>query len=136
MESLPLASSCSLDQARLEEQRARYRTVGRSGRIVSRAERQVVIAVSERVPDRLVEELVAVERECCPFFELDWQPGPRWLTVAVPAAVQAPALETIVRAIEEIVRAIEDGAATANRQLAEDSRHGLVAGDFAPHQDP
>jgi hypothetical protein len=58
-----------------------------------------VIQVDDRVADVLIEELVAVERGCCPFFDLDWQPEGRRLAVAVPGAHYEPALEALASAL-------------------------------------
>ncbi len=92
-------ASCSLDEAGLRRQLERYRIAGRDAAIAERTPRRLVIAVGDRVPGDLVEELVAVERECCPFFGLDWQPGHRRLTVSVSDAWHEPALEAMASAL-------------------------------------
>jgi len=45
------------------------------------------------------ENVLRVERECCPFFDLGFDPGTRVLTVAVDADEQVPALNAIVFAL-------------------------------------
>ena len=60
---------------------------------------RLVILVAESVAERVVAELIAVERECCPFFRLDWQPAGRCLTVGVGRADEAPALDAIRHAL-------------------------------------
>ena len=50
-------------------------------------------------PDRTVEELVAVERRCCPFFALDWDPSNRQLRVSVAKPGDEPALAAIADAL-------------------------------------
>jgi hypothetical protein len=49
---------------------------------------------------KLVDELVAIERECCPFFTLDWEPDRRRLTVSVSQAEHEPALDAIAFALD------------------------------------
>ena len=46
-----------------------------------------------------VDELVAVERECCPFFEIEWVPGTRELSFAVSRDEDSPALGAIAHAL-------------------------------------
>jgi hypothetical protein len=100
MQPLPMAlSSCSLDQASLDEQLARYRAVGEGAVWVSRGDTSIALSLSERVPDDLVRELIAVENRCCPFFTLDWEPARRRLAIAVQAPEHAGALEAIVLAL-------------------------------------
>ena len=41
------------------------------------------------------EKLIAVERECCPFYELDYNPSARHLTIVVDQAEHEPALRAI-----------------------------------------
>ena len=123
------SQSCSLDEAGLDAQLARYRAVGRGAVVLSRGERRAVIRVSGRVPDAAVDELVAVERGCCPFFELDWQPESRRFTVAVPSASHVPALEAILGALGA------DPPPAADRPL-ENPLHNLVIGATPPDHEP
>jgi hypothetical protein len=99
MDALPLAPSCALDEAGMRAQRDRYREVGASARVVERRRGRLIVDLDERVDPRLVEELLAVERECCPFFELGWQSQARRLTVAVSRAEHEPALDAIAHAL-------------------------------------
>ena len=100
MTSLPLAPpSCSLDEAALRSQLERYRVAGRDATILERGPRRLIIAISDQVADGVVDELVAVERECCPFFDLDWQPAQRRLAVSVAGEWHEPALEAIASAL-------------------------------------
>lgn len=88
-------SSCALDETALAEQLDRYRAVGRDSELVARDPRRIVVEVGPAVPGTLVDELVAVERACCPFFNLDWRPLERRLTVAVREAEHEQALSAI-----------------------------------------
>jgi quercetin dioxygenase-like cupin family protein len=100
LDSLPaVPSSCSLDQIGLRALRERYRAAGAGATIVEWSARRIVIRVADEVVDKLVQEAVAVERACCPFFELAWEPGQRRLTVAVLRAEEEPALDAIAHAL-------------------------------------
>jgi hypothetical protein len=97
MTSLPMA--CSLDEAALRSQLERYRTAGQDATIIERGPRRLIIGIGDQVPAGVVDELVAVERECCPFFGLDWEPAERRLTVSLPDSWHEPALEAIASAL-------------------------------------
>jgi hypothetical protein len=99
MEPLPMAPSCALDEAGLRLQLERYRRAGEGARLVESTPRRLVVELDERVDGRLIEEAVAVERECCPFFALEWEPARLRLTVAVSHAEHGPALEAIAFAL-------------------------------------
>jgi hypothetical protein len=47
----------------------------------------------------VVKELVAVERRCCPFFDLSWEPEERLLSISVSRADDEPALDAIAYAL-------------------------------------
>jgi hypothetical protein len=47
-----------------------------------------------------VDELVAVERECCPFFMIRWEPEPRRFSIAVRRPEEEPALEAVAYALD------------------------------------
>jgi hypothetical protein len=108
MEPLPMAPSCSLDEDGLRRQLQRYREAGRGARALAIDSRSLLVELREGAPSELVEELIAVERECCPFFTLDWQPERRRLAVAVSTSEHEPALEAIAFAL-----GLERGAAPA-----------------------
>jgi hypothetical protein len=99
MEPLPMAPSCALDEAGLRLQLERYRRAGRGALLIEQTERRFVVELSEHVDGKLVEEAVAIERECCPFFALDWQPVRRRLTVSVSHVEHEPALDAIAFAL-------------------------------------
>lgn len=99
MHSLPMAPSCALDAGELRQQLDRYRQVGRDARLVQRTSRRLLVQLDGRVKDELVERAIAIERECCPFFQLDWERHSRWLCVSVSAAEHEPALEAIAFAL-------------------------------------
>jgi hypothetical protein len=99
VESLPIAPTCALDTDGLRRQRDRYRCAGQGARLVRRTPRDVVFELDGDADLGNVEQLIAVERECCPFFAFEWDAGSRRLSVAVSAAEQEPALDAVVTAL-------------------------------------
>jgi hypothetical protein len=94
-----MAPSCALDPGGMRLQYQRYRRVGAGARIVERTPRRLVAEIDDHVDPMLVEQVLAVERKCCPFFELGWERQARRLSVSVPAAEQIPALDGIAFAL-------------------------------------
>jgi hypothetical protein len=78
----------------------RYQQAGAGARLIDRTPRSLVIDLDEQVDTQLVDETIAIERECCPFFTLDWEPERRRLTVAVSQAEHEPALDAIAFALD------------------------------------
>jgi hypothetical protein len=96
---LPIAPSCTLDAPGLSAQRERYRAAGAGATVLERGPQALVIELASGVPTELVDELVAVERECCPFFSIDWRPDARRFSIAVERREYAPALDGIAFAL-------------------------------------
>ena len=100
MEPLPLVpESCSLDDSGRREQLERYRIVGDGAGLLERDGALLALRVHKRVPDRVIERLVAVERECCPFFQISWGSSDRRLEFSVQGAGYEPALDAIAYAL-------------------------------------
>jgi hypothetical protein len=99
MEPLPMAPSCALDEDGLRLQLERYRRAGQGARLIERSQRRFVVELDERVDGQLIAEAVAVERECCPFFALDWQTARRRLIVSVSRVEHEPALDAMAFAL-------------------------------------
>ncbi|HUB73516.1 MAG TPA: hypothetical protein VL979_05725 [Solirubrobacteraceae bacterium] len=97
---LPMAPSCALDESGLRSQLERYRQVGRNARLIERTPRSLVADLDEGVDAELVMAAVAVERECCPFFAVTWEPDRRRLTISVSQAAHEPALDAIAFALD------------------------------------
>jgi hypothetical protein len=55
--------------------------------------------IDRDVDAELVAHAVAIERQCCPFFALAWEPDRRRLTVSVARAEHEPAIDAIVVAL-------------------------------------
>jgi hypothetical protein len=68
--------------------------------LVSRTERCLVVDLDRQVDMQLVDETIAIERECCPFFALDWESDRRRLTVSISQAEHEPALDAIAFALD------------------------------------
>lgn len=97
MEPLRMAAPlCSLSDPELREQLARYPSCRR---ICGSPGVERVIRVTRSVPGPLVEKLVQVERQCCPFFQLSWDGPSRYLLISVSATGQAPALDAVTYAL-------------------------------------
>jgi hypothetical protein len=99
MELLPMAPSCALDEAGLRLQLERYRRAGAGARPIERTPSRLVVDLDVHVDDELIEQALAIERECCPFFALDWEPPRRRLTVSVSHVEHEPALDAIAFAL-------------------------------------
>jgi hypothetical protein len=101
MNSLPMApADCSLDEPDLRAQLARYRGVGKGAAILEQSRQRLVIRVGAATSDVVVDELVAVERRCCPIFDLGWEPHERRLSISVPGPEHESALDAIATALE------------------------------------
>ena len=94
-----LPASCSLNEDGLGKQLERYRVAGNGARVIEQHGRRLVIRVSDESPAAVIEELVGIERGCCPFFELDWNAGERRLAVAIAREEHEPALAAIAFAL-------------------------------------
>ena len=100
MKALPtLPPSCSLDGPGQAAQAERYRRAGAAAELIESEPLRLVVRVGDEVPAGEIEELAAVERECCPFFEIDWRPSERLFAIGVGHQHEAPALDAIAYAL-------------------------------------
>ena len=97
-ESLTPLAECRLNVPELREQRDRYRRLGAHVEHVERGPGRVAVEFDPAVDTELMRHTLAVERECCPFFVLDWDEQARRLVVGVERSEQAPALDAIASA--------------------------------------
>jgi hypothetical protein len=121
-----MAPSCALDEAGLRSQLERYRQAGRNARLIERTPRSLIADLDQGVDAELVAETIAVERECCPFFTLTWEPDRRRLTVSVSQATHEPALDAsafaaTARALASRARPSIPGCASARGSSARTS---------------
>ena len=77
----------------------RYRLAGACASLTHRTARRLVVDLDDHADMELVDELLAIERACCPLFELGWEPDRRQLTVSVARAEHEPALDAIAFAL-------------------------------------
>jgi hypothetical protein len=94
-----MAPSCALDETDLRSQYERYRQAGAGARLVDRSPQRLVVILADHIDTDLIEEAILIERGCCPFYELDWEPHSHLLSVAVSRPEHEPALEAIAFAL-------------------------------------
>jgi hypothetical protein len=62
---------------------------------LERRPRRLLLQFAPDVDAALVEETLAIERRCCPFFRLEFEPSARRLEIGVDRAEQDPALDAL-----------------------------------------
>jgi hypothetical protein len=80
----------------MRRQLERYRRLARGARVAEHSRRHLAIELAETIDTRLVAEAVAVERECCSFFTVNWDRATRRLSFSVAKAQDEPALDAIL----------------------------------------
>ena len=93
--------SCALGESGLREQRARYASLASRVTRLQREPEAVLIEFCEALDQETLDHALAVERECCPFFQFELDERKRQLTVTVREAEQAPALDAIAAHLTE-----------------------------------
>ena len=97
---LPLAPiGCSLDGDGAAGQGRRYAALGASLAEVERHELRLSAQFEPGFDQALLAEAVAVERGCCSFFSIAFEPAERRLELSVPDSGHAPALDAIHAAL-------------------------------------
>ena len=84
MRSLPLIDGCSLDGAGRDGQRARLTMLRTSVVGIERVPDELRVRFGAGVDERVVKEVVAVERGCCSFLDLDYDESVRVLRIGSP----------------------------------------------------
>lgn len=92
-----MASSCSLDHGGQGQQLARYRALAPSVVSVERPSRALVVEFGDGFDRALLEQAVAIERECCPFLGIEV--GERSLAISVERDGDAPMLDVFAEAL-------------------------------------
>jgi hypothetical protein len=87
--------SCALDEQGIERQRERHRRLARSVVHMRRDQDLLVVDFARDFDRPALEELIAVERECCPFFTFSFDQHSRHLEVGVHDHRAASALDAI-----------------------------------------
>lgn len=89
---LPMAQ-CALDRPGLQSQLARYGELSRQVERVKRWPGLLEVDFRPQVDADLLSEAIAVERECCPFFELSYDALARRLSITVENSCHDAALD-------------------------------------------
>jgi hypothetical protein len=90
-----IPASCTLDETGQREQRARYARLARTVERVRRESGALVVEFGPAVDFDALEEALAVERECCPFFRFAFDRQERRLRTTVDDSAMLPALDAI-----------------------------------------
>jgi hypothetical protein len=100
MDVVRMVASCALDETGQRLQSERYRRAGEGAQLVERARRRLVVDLDAHIDNTLVDEMITVERACCPFLTLGWEPDRRRLTVSASLAEHEAALDAIAFALD------------------------------------
>ena len=91
--------SCALDARGMREQRARQERLAPSVTGVTQRPTALLIDFASGFDRRALDEMIEVERQCCPFFRLEFDDQARRLSVAVDDPEHAAALEVLAAAL-------------------------------------
>jgi hypothetical protein len=94
-------TACSLGADDLAAQLERYRAIGRLAAEVEHEPGRVVVRLADDPPSALIRRTLEVERGCCPFFEIDYDPVTRRLAISADHPDHRPGLDAITRALTE-----------------------------------
>jgi hypothetical protein len=103
-QALAAVPSCDLDADGRRAQAARYTTIAEAVTGVRREPERVVVEFDDRLEAALIDEVIAVERECCP-----------WLRFTFDTAARRLAISTTDPAMVSALGAFEDAFAHARR---------------------
>src|SRR5947209_4295158 len=92
-------ASCALHKAGINEQRARYARLAPSVTRVQREPEAVSIEFDHDFDSQTLDEALAVERECCPFFRFTFDERQRRLRATVTQTDRLPALGAMAHAL-------------------------------------
>ena len=98
-EAVPAVPSCALSDEGMHAQRERLRRLGASVAGFESAERHITIEFHPGLDHQLLDETVAVERECCPFFRFGFDWPLRQLTVSVDDLQHRAGLDALAYAL-------------------------------------
>jgi hypothetical protein len=92
-------TACSLNTDELAAQLERYRAIGRLAAAVEHEPGRVVVRFGEDPPSALIERALEVERGCCPFFEIDYEPTTQRLAISADHPDRHPGVDAIAHAL-------------------------------------
>jgi hypothetical protein len=110
------AAACSLSADELAAQLERYRAIGRLAAAVEHHPGRVVVRFADDPPTGLIERTLEVERGCCPFFEIDYEPATQRLAISADHPDRHLGVDAIAHALTES-RATGLLADSAQREL-------------------
>ena len=87
--------TCALDEAGVREQRVRYARLAPSVTRLEREPEAVSIEFHEDFDRAALDQALAVERVCCPFFRFEFDETERRLRATVREGDQVPALDAV-----------------------------------------
>ena len=111
-EALPIAQ-CRLDSAGLRGQAGRYQRLGAAATHIERADDAIIATFGDLLDERLLDQTVAVERACCPFFDFDYRPAERRLAISVRQPDQRSALDAVHHLLARDDAAVGQPSSTA-----------------------
>ena len=93
---------CTLESRELHQQAARYRRLGAAAIQVERDDHWLLITFGPGLDQELLDEALAVERRCCAFLDLGYEPSERRLSIWAEKPRGVEALDAIRSAITGI----------------------------------
>jgi len=92
-------AECSLDLNGAADQGRRYAAIGSSLERMDREPLRLTARFGPALDEKLLSEALAIERDCCPFFAIEYEGGSRRLSFSVADAEHGPALDAIEAAL-------------------------------------
>jgi hypothetical protein len=93
------AVACSLAAAELAAQLDRYRALRPHVAEVDYEPGRLVVRFADDPPRALIERTLEVERGCCPFLLIDYEPAAQRVAISVDHPDRRPSLDVIARAL-------------------------------------
>jgi hypothetical protein len=101
--------TCTLDRESMDAQRARYARLADDVTRLDREPDAVLVEFRENFDRTTLEEALADERACCPFFLFDFDEKARRLRTTVRERDQLPALDAMAHALGAAQKAHSSG---------------------------
>jgi hypothetical protein len=92
-------AQCHLDLAAAREQADRYRRLGATATHIECRGDALTTTFGDQLDEQLLKETIAVEGDCCPFFDFAYQPAERRLSITVQQPDQRPTLDALHHAL-------------------------------------
>jgi hypothetical protein len=97
---LPMApTDCTLNESDLAAQLDRYQRLGAAVQHVHQHPDELVVSFQDTIDPALLDETIATERSCCPFFLLDYDASERRLSITVGDPARRDALGALASAL-------------------------------------